>query len=382
MIDSYMPKLEEWMEQSRGKVRADVAHDKLAAMGYQGSERTTRRIVAEARKAYRDGHRRVYRPWVPSPASGSRGLRGRPAGGRDKGRTVLRMARLEPLQGGAPAQGQDAPEPHRGARQGAPAFRGPYGPESKGGSEATVRVAKADLVPTGANLLPAYADWASLEAACEALCEELNSRPHRVTRRAPAEMLAEERPRLHRLPEQPYATAFGMARRADPDMSVINLDWCQYSVHHELAGEVVWARLQGNEVVITHIGPARPTEVARHELTTPGNPRVNPAHYPPAPETPLHRTPVAQNGAEAGFLAIGPGAALWLTEAAPAGASRRSATVNANRRVSARERPRCSSVAEGSVTILSQPCSSDVVAEYAHRAEISLVKELGPTCLR
>ena len=29
-------------------------------------------------------------------------------------------------------------------------------PESKGGSEATVRVAEADLVPTEANLLPAY----------------------------------------------------------------------------------------------------------------------------------------------------------------------------------------------------------------------------------
>ena len=33
---------------------------------------------------------------------------------------------------------------------------------SKGGSEATVRVAKADLVPTDANLLAAYADWAAL----------------------------------------------------------------------------------------------------------------------------------------------------------------------------------------------------------------------------
>ena len=42
---------------------------------------------------------------------------------------------------------------------------------SKGGSEATVRVAKADLVPTDANLLAAYADWAALEAACEAFCD-------------------------------------------------------------------------------------------------------------------------------------------------------------------------------------------------------------------
>ena len=43
LIDAYVEKLEEWMEASRGKVRADVAHDKLLAMGYGGSERTTRR---------------------------------------------------------------------------------------------------------------------------------------------------------------------------------------------------------------------------------------------------------------------------------------------------------------------------------------------------
>ena len=32
----------------------------------------------------------------------------------------------------------------------------PFDPESKGGVEATVKIAKADLVPTGANLLPDY----------------------------------------------------------------------------------------------------------------------------------------------------------------------------------------------------------------------------------
>ena len=38
----------------------------------------------------------------------------------------------------------------------------PADPESKGGSEATVRVAKADLVPTEANLLDEYGTWAEL----------------------------------------------------------------------------------------------------------------------------------------------------------------------------------------------------------------------------
>jgi transposase len=52
----------------------------------------------------------------------------------------------------------------------------PADPESKGGSEATVRIAKADLVPTEANLLDDYASWAELVAACEAFTTDINSR--------------------------------------------------------------------------------------------------------------------------------------------------------------------------------------------------------------
>jgi len=34
LADPYREKLEEWVDHSRGKVRADVAHDKLIALGY------------------------------------------------------------------------------------------------------------------------------------------------------------------------------------------------------------------------------------------------------------------------------------------------------------------------------------------------------------
>ncbi len=67
IIESYLDKIEEWMDASKGKVRADVVHDKLVAMGFAGSERTTRRAVAEVRAAYRAGRRRVHRPWVVEP---------------------------------------------------------------------------------------------------------------------------------------------------------------------------------------------------------------------------------------------------------------------------------------------------------------------------
>ncbi len=43
LIDEFLPKLEEWMEHSAAKIRADKAHEKLLGLGYAGSERTTRR---------------------------------------------------------------------------------------------------------------------------------------------------------------------------------------------------------------------------------------------------------------------------------------------------------------------------------------------------
>ena len=63
-------------------------------------------------------------------------------------------------------------------------------------------------------------------------------------------------------------------------------------------------------------------EVARHLVTTPGSPRVDDSHYPPAPPGALGRTPKPRTAAEAQFLAIGDGAGLWLAEAAASGACR------------------------------------------------------------
>lgn len=62
LIDVFLPKVEEWVDRSRGSIRADVVHAKLTAMGFTGSERTTRRAVAAAKKSWRSGHGRVFRP--------------------------------------------------------------------------------------------------------------------------------------------------------------------------------------------------------------------------------------------------------------------------------------------------------------------------------
>jgi hypothetical protein len=67
LIDEFLAKVEEWIERSNGNLRADVAHDKLLALGFAGSERTTRRAVAAVKKNYRLGRVRVHRPWVTEP---------------------------------------------------------------------------------------------------------------------------------------------------------------------------------------------------------------------------------------------------------------------------------------------------------------------------
>jgi hypothetical protein len=66
LLDPFLEKIEEWVERSKGQVRADKVHERLAPMGFTGNERTTRRAVAAARARWRAGHHRTYRPWIPS----------------------------------------------------------------------------------------------------------------------------------------------------------------------------------------------------------------------------------------------------------------------------------------------------------------------------
>ncbi len=67
LIDEFLPKVEEWVEKSKGKIRADAAHEKLLAMGFTGSARTSRRAVSQVKASYRIGRVRVHRPWVTEP---------------------------------------------------------------------------------------------------------------------------------------------------------------------------------------------------------------------------------------------------------------------------------------------------------------------------
>jgi transposase len=365
-VDGFAKKVEEWVDRSRGKIRADVAHQRLIAMGYLGSERTTRRAVADAKRRWRAEHGRRTRPWVVEPGlwmqwdygdgpvvagrstvlfcawlAWSRFRVVLPLWDKTTPSVVMALDRALRAFGGAPTYALTDNEKtvsvdhvcgiavrnptivsvgrHYGLTV---ATCVPADPQSKGGSEATVRIAKADLVPTDHNLRDGYEDFAALERACLEFCERVNTREHRITRRAPAVMLAEERQRLHRLPEVAHTVCFGETRKVSWQ-STISVGGALYSVPSTFVDERVWARADGAELVVVHAdGQGGAREVARHALTTPGRPSIDQAHYPPRPAGAIERKPRAGSSDEEAFLAIGPGAEAWLIAAAAAGATR------------------------------------------------------------
>ncbi|HET6550195.1 MAG TPA: IS21 family transposase [Solirubrobacter sp.] len=365
-VDPFAGKIAEWVDRSKGSIHADVAHQRLLAMGYLGSERTTRRAVAAAKRSWRAEHGRRTRPWIPEPGlwlqfdyGDGPVIGGRrtsllcawlawsryrvvvPLVDRTLGSVVLGLDRVLREVGGVPTYvltdnertvtvdhvcGIAVRNPKIVAAARHYGFTVqtcvPADPQSKGGSEATVRIAKADLVPTDHNLRDEYTSFAELEEACRAFGERVNAREHRVTRRPPAVMLGQERARLHSLPERPHTLCFGETRKVSWQ-STISVGGAIYSVPSALVDQRVWARADGDELVVVHAdGPGGPREVARHQLTTPGQPRICDEHYPPKPPGALERVPTAQTEAERAFLAVGPGASEWLTRAAAAGTVR------------------------------------------------------------
>jgi hypothetical protein len=172
-------------------------------------------------------------------------------------------------------------------------------------------------VPTSVNLRPVYSSFGEVETACDEFMAEINTRIHRETRRAPVEMLGEERFRLHQLPERPYTAAFGTSLQVHEKDSTIRVEQVRYSVPHQHAGRQVYVRRHGEDLVVTGILDGIPVEIARHRRSSPGSPVILDEHYPQSARG--VRVPKPQTAAEEAFLAIGPGAAAWLEEAAATG---------------------------------------------------------------
>lgn len=362
VAEPFVDKIHEWVDRSDGRIRADVVHEKLLAMGYPGSERTTRRVVAAVKDRWRRSSHRVYMPWITEPGlwlqwdyaagptlAGERVVlfvgwlawsRFRvviPLRDRTMGSVIAALDGTFRRLGGAPTFALTDNEKTVTDRHIAGiAVRNPqivavghyYGvsiatcvpadPESKGGAESSVKLAKADLVPCGHNLLDGYQSWDQLVAACDAFMETVNGRVHRATGVRPVERLEIERGHLHPVPADPFTAAFGETRAVGWS-SLLNHRGARYSVPHVWVDQRVWVRVEGDTLVVVATPPAGPVEIARHRLVGPGQVSIDPAHYPPRRTDPLHREPKARTAAEAAFLAVGQGAAAWLIEAAGAG---------------------------------------------------------------
>ena len=359
--EPFVDKIMEWIDRSDGRIRADVVHKKLVAMRYPGSERTTRRVVAALKEQWRRQSHRVYMPWIPEPglwlqwdyAAGPL-LAGQrivlfcawlawsrfrvviPLRDRTMPSVIAALdATFRRLGGVSTFALTDNEKTVTDRHIAGIAVRNPqivavghyYGltiatcvpadPESKGGAESTVRLAKADLVPTDHNLLADYRSWDEVVAACEAFMAMVNGRVHRMTGERPAARLEIERDHLHRVPADPFTAAFGETRAVSWS-STINHRGARYSVPHAWVDQRVWVHVEGDELVIVATPMSGPTEIARHRLVPAGHVSLDEAHYPNR-RNPLHRQPKARSAAEAAFLSIGAGAAAWLVEAAAVG---------------------------------------------------------------
>ena len=264
LVDPFAEKIDELVDRSRAQMRADKAHGILVAMGYEGSYRTTRRAVAEAKRRWRNKHGRRTRPWIPQPGlwlqwdygdgpvvTGARTVlfcawlawsRYRvvvPLREKTLASVVIGLDRALRRFDGVPTYALTDNEKtvtvehvcgiavrnqtivevsrHYGLTI---ATCEPADPQSKGGSEATVKIAKADLVPTDHNLRDEYPDWRALERACEQFVADVNTRQHRATRQPPVLLLEQEHEHLHRLPRLPHTLCFGQTRKVDRQATV------------------------------------------------------------------------------------------------------------------------------------------------------------------
>ena len=267
IIDPWLAKIEEWVERSCGKIRADRCHAKLKALGFEGSDRTVRRAVAEAKKSFGAGRRRVYRPWIPEPGMWAQWDWG--AGPVIAGRrtnlfcawlawsrfrvviatwdrtlpTVIACVdRAMRAFGGAPTYwltdnertvtidhvaGVPVRHPEMVAVGGhygiTVATCVPADPESKGGSEATVRVAKADLghpAPTADPTSPSVDSGLASYFANRWYRSRLSSvvRPEVMAFRAASEA-GSPCPPMHRRCSAQASSASGTGRRRESGLS-------------------------------------------------------------------------------------------------------------------------------------------------------------------
>ena len=352
------------IKDTHGKISAKRLLPKARAVGYEGSDRNFRRLVAQERAKHRRGlaiaGSRRPAVWAPGEhlvidwgvlnglhvfcavLAWSRVRFVRFAEDERADTTLALLAECFEVLGGVPRvvladrmgclKGgvvADVVVPTPGYVRFAthyrfrPDFCHARDPESKGIVENLVGYAKRDLmIPLGA-LGGQVTDLAAANEAAAAWCIEVNAARHSEIAAVPARRLADvERPLLAALPSLLPSGLFGGRRelRKVDKLSCVRFGSARYSVPNRMLGHTVEI-LAGAEGV-TILMPDTGEMLAEHPLVAPGEASVLDAHYGrPRPNAPVRKV-TARTAAERAFCALGPVAEQWLRSAAASGNTR------------------------------------------------------------
>ncbi len=350
--DPVMALIAERVRVTDGRISAKRLLGPARTAGYQGSARNFRRAVARVKAQWRQ-KRRIFRPWVASPAQHlvidwstlGRGLHmfcavlawsryrfTRFASNETRETTLGLLAecfeemgavaavvlsdRMGCLKNGIVAN-VVVPHPdyvrfavHYGFR---PDFCEGGDPESKGVVENLVGYAQRDLV-VPENHFNGNLGEANRQA--KLWCTEVNGRVHSEIQAVPAERLAEERRLMRPLPSLRPSLCRGALRKVNKTQT-IRFGSARYSLPTGWVGKLVEVSVVDHEVVLAADGQ----EIDRHPLMAPGEVSIKDEHYQGRTRLPARAVRI-RTGTERAFLALGPAAEAFLRSAAVAGTSR------------------------------------------------------------
>ena len=343
------------VEKTSGRISAKRLLPQARAAGYAGSARNFRRLVAQAKAEWRQGHHRGRRPgvWAPGETliidwgveaglhvfcavlAWSRFRFVRFAADEKAATTFALLAECFEQLGGVPKMvladrmgclksgvvaNVVVPTPdyvgfatHYGFR---PDFCEAADPESKGMVEHLVGYAKRDLmVPQ-----QPFDDHRTANEAAAVWCAEVNAVTHSEIYAVPAERLAVEQPLLGPLPSLRLELGARPVTRKVDRLSCVRFGSARYSVPCRLIGHQV--TLTTTATMITVIEPVSGEVLAEHRLVAPGETSIVDDHYGSSRPDRPSRAPRGRTQTEKNFLALGPVAEAFLVGAAAAGVSK------------------------------------------------------------
>jgi len=339
----------ESIARTKGRITAKRLLPVAKAAGYTGSARNFRRLVAEAKTAWRSKNHRGRRPGIWSPGdtvvfdwgeigplfvfcavvawSRFRFVYFTDNLGAEATMEALALCfetiggvpnkaltdRMGCLKGGTVA-GLVIPTPayvrfatHYGFR---PDFCEGADPESKGLVENLVGYVKSDLmIPEQLSV----ADLAGANAKGIAWCAEVNAAVHSEICAVPAERLAVEAELFSDLPSLRAQIGKIVTRKVDK-LSCVRFGSARYSVPNDHIGREVSLRVKDGVIQVVFFGEI----IAEHLVVSPGETSIDDDHYGGARPAP-QRSVRPKSTAEKTFCSLGPVAESFIKGAAARG---------------------------------------------------------------